>query len=75
MNADYGIDQANGVHFIPMEYVDGKTLDQLVPRYGMRLNEARKVAVQRADALAVAHEAGIVHGDLKSGSLMVRRGK
>jgi serine/threonine protein kinase len=67
----YDIDEADGVHFIAMEYVDGKTLDQLIPRHGMRLNEALKVAVQMADALAAAHEAGIVHRDLKPGNLMV----
>ncbi|HVN82320.1 MAG TPA: serine/threonine-protein kinase, partial [Terriglobia bacterium] len=67
----YDIDEADGVHFIAMEYVDGKTLDQLIPRHGMRLNEALKVAVQMSDALAAAHEAGIVHRDLKPGNLMV----
>jgi serine/threonine protein kinase len=67
----HDIDEADGVHFIAMEYVDGKTLDQLIPRHGMRLNEALKVAVQMADALAAAHEAGIVHRDLKPSNLMV----
>jgi Tol biopolymer transport system component/predicted Ser/Thr protein kinase len=67
----YDIDEEDGVHFIAMEYVDGKTLDQLIPRHGMRLNEALKVAVQMADALAAAHEAGIVHRDLKPGNLTV----
>jgi serine/threonine protein kinase len=67
----HDIDEADGVHFIAMEYVDGKTLDQHIPRHGMRLNEALKVAVQMADALAAAHEAGIVHRDLKPGNLMV----
>jgi predicted Ser/Thr protein kinase len=67
----HDIDEADGVHFIAMESVDGKTLDQLIPRHGMRLNEALKVAVQMADALAAAHEAGIVHRDLKPGNLMV----
>jgi eukaryotic-like serine/threonine-protein kinase len=37
----YGIDRADGVHFIPMKYVDGKTLDHLIPRHGMRLNEVQ----------------------------------
>ncbi len=36
----HDIDEADGVHFIAMEYVSGKTLDQLIPRHGMRLNEA-----------------------------------
>jgi serine/threonine protein kinase len=67
----YDISQAEGVDFISMEYVAGKTFDQLIPRHGMRLNEGLKCAVQIADALAVAHKAGIVHRDLKPGNLMV----
>src|SRR5262249_39945696 len=67
----YDIGQANGVDFISMECVLGKTLDHLIPRHGMRLNEALKCAVQIADALARAHSAGIIHRDLKPGNLMV----
>src|SRR5215471_4688849 len=67
----YDIDEADGVHFIAMEYVQGRTLDQLIPRHGMRLNEALKMSVQMADALAVAHAVGIVHRDLKPANVMV----
>jgi Tol biopolymer transport system component/predicted Ser/Thr protein kinase len=67
----YDIGQAEGVDFISMECVSGKTLDRLIPRHGMRLNEALKCAVQIADALARAHSAGIVHRDLKPGNIMV----
>ena len=57
--------------FIVMEYVAGKTLDQLIPRRGMRLNEALKISVQIADALARAHAVGIIHRDLKPSNIMV----
>ncbi len=67
----YAIGQVEGVDFISMEFVSGKTLDRLIPRNGMRLNEALKYAVQIADALARAHAAGIVHRDLKPGNIMV----
>ena len=67
----YDISSDNGVDFIAMEFVDGKTLDQLIPRKGMRLNEALKVAIQIADALARAHAAGIIHRDLKPANIMV----
>ena len=61
----------NGTDFIAMEYVAGKTLDQLIPRKGMRLNEALKIAIQIADALARAHSAGIIHRDIKPANIMV----
>jgi eukaryotic-like serine/threonine-protein kinase len=67
----YDIGQAEGVDFISMELVSGKALDRLIPRHGMRLNDALKCAVQIADALARAHAAGIVHRDLKPGNIMV----
>jgi len=67
----YDIDDQNGVDFIAMEYVSGKTLDGLIPRKGMRLNEALRAAIQVADALTSAHEAGIVHRDLKPGNIIV----
>src|SRR5262245_24159507 len=44
-----------GVDFIVMEYVEGQTLDSLVPARGMRPSQALKYAVQIADALAKAH--------------------
>jgi Tol biopolymer transport system component/predicted Ser/Thr protein kinase len=67
----YDIDEADGVHFIAMEYVQGKTLDRLIARHGLRVNEALKYAVQMAAALAKAHSAGIVHRDLKPTNVMV----
>jgi len=67
----YDIDQADGVDYIAMEYVEGKTLDQRIGHRGLRLNDALKYAVQIADALAKAHSAGIVHRDLKPTNIMV----
>jgi serine/threonine protein kinase len=46
----HDIDQTDGVYFIAMEYVAGKTLDQLIPRNGLRLNEALTYAIQISDA-------------------------
>ncbi len=67
----YDIDQADGIDYIAMECVAGKTLDELIPRKGMRLSLALKYAVQIADALARAHGAGIIHRDLKPSNVMV----
>ncbi len=67
----YEIASENGADFIAMEYVDGKTLGQLIPKRGMRLEETLRYAIQMAGALAKAHAAGIVHRDLKPGNIMV----
>jgi serine/threonine protein kinase/Tol biopolymer transport system component len=67
----YDIGSQNGIDYMVMEYVAGKTLDQLIPRRGMRLSDALKVALQLADAIARAHGEGIVHRDLKPTNVMV----
>ena len=61
------------MQFIAMEYVDGKTLEGLIGRKGLRLPEALTYAADIASALASAHEAGIVHRDLKPSNIMVRK--
>ncbi|MBI1787648.1 MAG: PD40 domain-containing protein [Acidobacteria bacterium] len=67
----YDIAQAEGVDYIAMEYVPGRTLDQLVRGKGLPLGLALKYAVQIADALATAHASGIIHRDLKPANIMV----
>src|ERR1700683_2393867 len=65
------IGEQDGQTFIVMELVDGKPLNELIPRKGMRLIEALRIAAQVADALTTAHAAGIVHRDLKPANIMV----
>ena len=65
------IESADGIDFIVMELVPGKTLDSLIPKSGMRLGEALRVAIPIADALSAAHAKGIVHRDLKPANVMV----
>jgi serine/threonine protein kinase len=68
---DTGQVDGQPVDFIAMEYVAGKTLDRLIGRKGMRLNDALRYAIQIADGLAAAHSAGIVHRDLKPANIIV----
>ncbi len=67
----YDISSADGVDFIAMEYVSGRTLDRLIERKGLRLNEALGYSMQIADALAKAHAVGVVHRDLKPSNIMI----
>ncbi len=67
----HDIAEADGQHFIVMQYIAGKTLRELLPRGGLPLIEALRYAIQSADALAQAHARGIVHRDLKPENVMV----
>ena len=67
----YDIGSVEGIDFIAMEYVSGKTLDQAIGRRGLPLDDALKCAAQVAGALAAAHAAGIVHRDVKPANVMV----
>ena len=67
----HDIAQANGIDFIVMEHVAGKTLDAILAHKRLPIHEGLKYAVQIADALAKAHAAGIVHRDLKPSNIMI----
>jgi Tol biopolymer transport system component len=69
--AIYEIDSAEGLDFVAMELIPGKSLDLLIRRKGLPLNESLKYSIQMADALAAAHAAGIVHRDVKPSNIMV----
>ena len=59
------------VHFIVMQYVEGKNVRQLVGGRPLELKSALSIAIQTADALAAAHSRGIIHRDIKAGNVMV----
>src|SRR5712692_170347 len=68
----YEIGEADGTHFIAMEFVDGQTLRDYMRSQALKLVEALNFARQVADALSVAHAAGIVHRDIKPENIAVR---
>ena len=68
----YDIDEAAGEPFIASEFVDGFTLRQALERRLLEPTAALDLTVQIVSALKAAHEAGVVHRDLKPGNVMVR---
>jgi eukaryotic-like serine/threonine-protein kinase len=69
----YEIKQSGSTHFIATEFVDGKTLRQMMNEKPLKLSEILNVAIQVADALSGAHAAGIVHRDIKPENIMIHR--
>src|SRR5438445_6094091 len=67
----FDMDEAEGLHFISMQYVEGKNVRQLVNGRPLELESALRIGIQVADALATAHARGIIHRDIKSGNVMV----
>ena len=67
----FDLDEADGNHFIAMQYVEGRNVRQLVNGHPLELKSALLIGIQVTDALAAAHARGIIHRDIKSGNVMV----
>jgi serine/threonine protein kinase/predicted Zn-dependent protease len=68
----YEIGEDDGCHFIAMEYVEGENLRQHTSHTRMEIRDVLNVTSQVASALAVAHQAKIVHRDIKLENIMLR---
>ncbi|HEY0082161.1 MAG TPA: serine/threonine-protein kinase, partial [Pyrinomonadaceae bacterium] len=69
----YGLHEEGGLHFITMQYIDGKNVRQLVKGRPLELRSAISITMQVADALAAAHARGVIHRDIKAGNVMVTK--
>jgi len=70
--AIYGFEEANGLHALVMELVEGPTLADRIAQGPIPIDEALPIATQIAEALEGAHEQGIIHRDLKPANVKVR---
>ena len=70
--AAYDADEANGVHFLVMEYVEGSDLSALVKKNGpFPVAKAVNYILQAAKGLEFAHDEGVVHRDIKPANLLL----
>ena len=68
----YDVGEEDGQHYIVMEYIDGKTLKQLIQKRGaLTVAEVLDIMTQLTDGLAAAHEAYIIHRDIKPQNIMI----
>ncbi len=69
----YAVEQEEGLPLIAMEYIDGKPLSQLINEKSLDPELSCKIALQVAAGMAVAHGAGVIHGDLKPANIMINK--
>ena len=69
----YDVDEDEGNFFIVMEYIEGKTLKQMIKRRGvLTLPETIDIMLQLIEALSVAHDSYIIHRDIKPQNIMIK---
>jgi TolB-like protein/Flp pilus assembly protein TadD/predicted Ser/Thr protein kinase len=71
INTIYEINEHEGQLFIAMEFVEGRTLKELMESEPLSIKKLLDIAIQVCDGLAAAHEKGIVHRDIKSENVML----
>jgi tetratricopeptide (TPR) repeat protein len=66
------IGKTETTHYIVSEYIEGKTLREIIVERRLKLSETKDIAAQIAGALLAAHAAGIIHRDIKPENIVVR---
>jgi two-component system LytT family response regulator len=67
----YEIGEARGIHFLAMEFIEGKPLEKRIDGKPLAVQEISRIGAQIADALDAAHTKGIVHRDIKPANIMI----
>ena len=67
----HSVEEVEGVPFLTLELIDGKTLGEVIPAEGLPLDRVLTLAIPLADAVGAAHQRGITHRDLKPANVML----
>ena len=69
--AIHGLEESDGIRFLVLELVEGKTLAERVAKRPLPVEEALEVCRQMAEGVEAAHEKGVIHRDLKPANVKV----
>ena len=70
----YDVNEADGIYYIVMEFVDGITLKRYIDRNGrLPIKEATSIAIQVGQGIEAAHNANIIHRDIKPQNVLISR--
>src|SRR5437899_12970238 len=67
----YEIDEAEGLHFIAIELLEGETLKERIAREPLEVPEILGIVIEICGALEAAHSAGIIHRDIKPSNVIL----
>jgi serine/threonine protein kinase len=67
----HSVEEADGLPFLTMELVEGRTLASIIPAHGLPLDALLRIGIGISDAMSAAHQRGITHRDLKPANVMV----
>jgi serine/threonine protein kinase len=67
----HSVEEAEGVRFLTMELIEGRSLEKLIPEGGLELGLFLDLATPLAEAISAAHDKSVIHRDLKPANVMV----
>jgi len=74
ISAIHSMEESQGTLFLVLELVEGESLERLIAKRSLPVDEVLEIGAQVAGALEAAHEAGIIHRDLKPANVLITPG-